>query len=86
MRRARILKAADIRLGETLTLGRERGIPSASHGIRNDEIEVAVRSAGDLVEAIEVTCPCGRTTEIECLYDILETENQSEPPGPVQED
>ena len=86
MRRARILKAAEIRLGEARPLGFERAFPSTSNRTRDDEIEVVLRPAGDLVEAIDVTCPCGRTTEVECLYDALETENQTEPSTPVQED
>ena len=86
MRRARILKAADVRIGEARPLGRESEIAAASNRTREDEIEVTLRPAGDLVEAIEVTCPCGRTTEVECLYDALETENQNQPPTPALED
>jgi hypothetical protein len=31
--------------------------------------EIALRKQGDLIEAIEITCPCGNHMVIECLYD-----------------
>lgn len=86
MRRARILKAAQIRLGDVRALGRQVGNEPVPGTTSDAQIEVALRRTGDLVEAIEVTCPCGRTSEVECLYDALETEDQTEPTVPVQEE
>jgi hypothetical protein len=31
--------------------------------------EITLRRDGDLIEAIEITCPCGNHMVIECLYD-----------------
>jgi hypothetical protein len=31
--------------------------------------EIKLRRNGELIEAIEITCPCGNHMVIECLYD-----------------
>ena len=41
---------------------------------RRTEPVVTVRKNGDLVESIDVTCPCGHNMTIECLYDAAKAE------------
>jgi hypothetical protein len=31
--------------------------------------DIKIRKTGDLIEAIEITCPCGNQMVLECLYD-----------------
>ena len=31
--------------------------------------DIKLKKTGDLIEAIEITCPCGNHMVIECLYD-----------------
>jgi len=38
------------------------------------EIEVILVRNEELVEAIKVVCPCGQRTEVECLYEALDTD------------
>ena len=83
MPKRRILKARDIQLGgRARTPGRdpEPHDDTACQG----EIEVVLRRSGDLIEAIEVVCPCGRRTEVECLYDALETANGGLPESAIE--
>lgn len=80
MTRRRILKATEVRIGDRVrTPGRDAN-PHEETECEGD-IEVVLRRDGDLIEAIEVICPCGRRTEVECLYDALETVGD---PGPSE--
>ena len=75
MRRSRILKAADLVVGDQ-TAAASHGAGVTEDGC-DQQIQVTLRRGGDLVEAIVVSCPCGRTTEVECLYDPALTNEQT---------
>ena len=81
LRRGRVLKAERVELTLTPrtvgdTAGSGQGAPTP--GSPDDDIQVSLRRNGDLVEAIEVVCPCGRHVEVECLYDPADMD--PEPP------
>ena len=38
----------------------------------SDTARIELHRDGDLIEAIEITCSCGRTTFIECVYEDQE--------------
>jgi len=71
MRQTRILKSGSVKISDHARVpGRDAGdLEDDCEG----EIEVVLRKVGDLIEAIEVVCPCGRRTEVECLYDAIDT-------------
>ncbi|MAG56842.1 MAG: hypothetical protein CMJ83_11165 [Planctomycetes bacterium] len=86
--RSVILKAHYVRLAERpRPLGHPNADPHAdvapgARDTREGDIEIALVRNGDLVESIQVVCRCGRTTEVECLYDALVTEGALTPdPG-----
>jgi hypothetical protein len=52
--------------GPKALLGARDGSPArAGHG----EPDIKLKKDGALIEAIEITCPCGNHMVIECLYD-----------------
>lgn len=65
MSRGRIIKADRVRVGAA----RRRSEVGRGDGAGGDGIEVTLRREGELPEALEVQCACGRSTVIECLYD-----------------
>jgi hypothetical protein len=46
-----------------------RGSASAHGCAVAAQPEIKLRKSGDLIESIEITCPCGNQMVIECLYD-----------------
>ncbi|HYC76490.1 MAG TPA: hypothetical protein VEI02_02580, partial [Planctomycetota bacterium] len=73
MRRSAVIKKTaarpaplPVRIGE----GAEPApVAEARNAAPTGEPVVRVRRHGELVEALEVTCPCGHHMVIECLYD-----------------
>jgi len=51
--------------GPRATLGSRNG----HNGCAINQPDIRLRKSGDLIEAIEITCPCGNHIVIECLYD-----------------
>jgi len=52
--------------GPKALMGARGGLPGAPSRAQPD---IKLRKDGDLIEAIEITCPCGNHMVIECLYD-----------------
>ena len=52
--------------GQKATLRGPNGVHGCAAGAQP---EIKLRKAGELIEAIEITCPCGNHMVIECLYD-----------------
>ena len=42
--------------------------PTASAPCSDETPEITLHRQGDIVDAIEITCPCGRTLILECEY------------------
>jgi hypothetical protein len=68
--RPSIIKHADpapqpVLTGPKATLGAQPGV----HGCAVAKPDIKLKKSGDLIEAIEITCPCGNHMVIECLYD-----------------
>jgi hypothetical protein len=74
-KRAVSLEAAPLTVG-----GRARRTPRASPSEGTDGPTVAIRRNGDAVEAIEVTCVCGRHMVLDCVYG--ESDEASAPSEP----
>ncbi len=75
--RPTLIKRSQTRLSpESVVTGEgvQAGISRAPAPRKGDQPLVNVRRSGDVIEALEVTCPCGRSTVIECLYDAKKTE------------
>lgn len=75
MRRSAVIKKGALNLSTTpvrLGEGAEPAPAAAPTGSREPVINV--RRQGDLIEALEVTCPCGNHMVIETLYDARRTE------------
>ena len=65
-----VVKAGAVRRRETAVLTGPGAAPPASPGTpKGDVPEVRLTRDGDLLESIEVHCPCGRHVVLECLYD-----------------
>jgi hypothetical protein len=60
-------RAVPVRLGENAE-------PARPEPEGRTEPLVVARKNGDLIEAVEVTCTCGKHMVIECLYDARSTE------------
>ena len=58
--------AQQVLTGPKALMGARDG--SRSAGARSQP-DINLRKDGDLIEAIEITCPCGNHMVIECLYD-----------------
>lgn len=65
-----ILKSPDVRMAGPRKIGPRPG-RAAGPGERPATARIVEQAAGRAV--IEITCPCGRTTLLQCRYD--------EPPG-----
>ncbi len=75
MRRSAVIKKNAARIAETPVRLGENAEPAPIEDLRPKEPVVEVRRRGELVEAIEVTCPCGNHMVIEALYDARNAES-----------
>jgi hypothetical protein len=74
MRRSALIKKKAARLSETPVLLGENAKPPEPEATRRKDPIVSVRRRGDLLEALEVTCTCGKHMVIEALYDATKAE------------
>ena len=58
--------AQPVLTGQKATLRGPNGHQGCATGSQPD---IKLRKSGELIEAIEITCPCGNQMVIECLYD-----------------
>ena len=68
-----IIKAAELHLKPQSAMIAVPGAPASAtqpsrHGDHNNPT-IELHRSGDVVEAIEVTCGCGQTIVIECVYE-----------------
>ncbi len=68
-----IIKAANLSPTLGASVSSAAGVPPAKTAhAPQDTATINLHRNGDLIEAIEVTCSCGRTTFIECVYEDQE--------------
>ncbi len=60
--------AAKPQAGSKGTNGARGRTPSAAAACSDETPEITLHRQGDVVDAIEITCPCGRTLILECEY------------------
>jgi hypothetical protein len=75
MRRSPVIKKNAARFAQTPVRLGEGAEPAPPEETRPKDPVVEVRRRGELVEAIEVTCPCGNHMVIEALYDARNQES-----------
>ena len=68
-----IIKAANIGavVGLPNATASQAGSAKRAHA-KSDSATIELHKNGDVIEAIEVTCSCGQTTVIECVYEDQE--------------
>lgn len=76
-RRSSVLKKSALKMRATPVRLGENAEPAGPEAEAPSEPLVTTRKNGDLVEAVEVTCTCGRHMVIECLYDARSPESPS---------
>jgi hypothetical protein len=74
-RRTSVIKKSAARFKPTPVRLGEGAEPARAEPEARTEPLITARKNGDLIEAVEVTCTCGKHMVIECLYDARSTEN-----------
>ncbi len=60
--------AANLQVGSKNAKTARGRTPSATTPCSDETPEITLHKQGDIVDAIEITCPCGRTLILECEY------------------
>lgn len=76
-RRSNVIKKSALKMRATPVRLGENAEPAGPEAEPLAEPIVTTRKSGDLLEAVEVTCTCGRHMVIECLYDARSPESPS---------
>lgn len=72
MSKGPILKEGSVRWESRPRRTGPTAVSAASRPPAGADAQIHLRKNGDMIEAIEITCPCGHEMVLECLYDSLE--------------